>query len=135
MASGIYERFKANLMNKICDLEADTIKVMLLDNSHSFTATDNVIGDVSTNEVTGTAYSAGGATLASGAVTQASTTKWDGTDTTWASSTITAYHAVIWDDTAATDDLIASIDFAAAKSSSSGNFTIQWHANGIITLA
>ena len=135
MASGIYQRMKANLMNKIVDLEADTINVMLLDNSHSFTATHNVIGSVSTNEVTGTGYSAGGAALASKAVTQGSSAKFDAADTTWASSTITAYHAVIWDDTVATDDLIASIDFAAAKSSSSGNFTIQWHGNGIITLA
>jgi len=122
-------------MNKIVDLEADTIKVMLLNNSHAFTATHNVIGDVSANEVSGTGYTAGGATLAGKAVTQAATTKWDATDTTWASSTITAYHAVIYDDTVATDDLIASIDFGAAKSSSAGNFTIQWHADGIITLA
>jgi len=135
MASGIYNRFKANLMNKVVDLEADTIKVMLLNNSHAFTATHNVIGDVSANEVSGTGYTAGGATLAGKAVTQAATTKWDATDLTWGSSTITAYHAGIYDDTVGTDDLIASIDFGGAKSSSSGNFTIQWHADGIITLA
>ena len=135
MASGIYYRFKANLMNKEIDLEADTIKVMLLDNSHSFTATDNVIGDVSANEVSGTGYTAGGGTLAGKAVTQGATTKWDATDLTWAASTITAYHAVPWDDTIATDDLLCSIDFGGAKSSSAGNFTIQWHADGIITLA
>ena len=40
MASGIYNRFKANLMNKVVDLESDTIKVALYDNSHAFTATD-----------------------------------------------------------------------------------------------
>ena len=51
MASGIYNRFKANLMNKVVDLEADTIKVMLMSSSHSFAATNNVIGDVSTNQV------------------------------------------------------------------------------------
>ena len=135
MASGIYNRFKANLMNKVVDLEADTIKVMLLSNSHSFTATHNVIGDVSGNEASGTGYTAGGATLGSKAVTQAATTKWDAADTTWASSTITAYHAVIWDDTVATDDLIASIDFGGAQSSNNGDFTIQWHTDGIITLA
>ena len=136
MASGIYNRFKANLMNKILDLEADAIKVMLLDNSHSFNAAHNVIGDVNANELAATGnYVAGGATLASGAVTQAATTKWDGTDVAWTTATFTAYHAVIWDDDVATDDLIASIDFGAAKPVVDGTFTIQWHTNGIITLA
>ena len=135
MASGMYDRFKANLMNKIVDLEADTVKVMLLDNSHAFTTTHNVIGDVSANQITGTGYTAGGATLASMAVTQGTTTKWDATDTEWTTATFTAYHAVIYDDTVGTDDLIGSIDFGAAKSVSAGTFKIQWHADGIVTLA
>jgi len=135
MASGIYNRFKANLMNKVVDLEADTIKVMLLNNSHSFTATHNVIGDVNSHQITGTGYTAGGATLASKADTQASTTKWDAADTAWTSASFTAYHAVIWDDTIATDDLICSFDFGGAQTVTSGTFTIVWNANGIITLA
>jgi hypothetical protein len=40
MASGIYNRFKANLMNKVVDLEADTINVSLYNGTHAFTATD-----------------------------------------------------------------------------------------------
>ena len=51
MTSGIYNRFKANLMNKEVDLEADTIKVALLNNSHSFTATHNTWSQVSANEL------------------------------------------------------------------------------------
>jgi hypothetical protein len=136
MASGIYNRFKANLMNKEIDLEGDTIKVMLLNDSHSFTATNNVIGDVNTNELAnGNGYTTGGATLASKSVTQAATTKWDAADTAWSASSFTAHHAVIWDDSVATDDLICSIDFGGAKTVSSGTFTIQWHTDGIITLA
>jgi len=136
MASGIYNRFKANLMNKEIDMEADTIKVMLLDDSHSFSAAHNVVGDVNANELAnGNGYTTGGAALASKAVTQAATTKFDADDTAWAASTFTAYHAVIWDDTIATDDLICSIDFGGAKTVSAGTFTIQWHADGIITLA
>ncbi len=135
MASGIYERFKANLMNKIVDLEADVIKVSLLDTNHTFSATDNVWTDVSTNELpTAGGYTAGGATLAGAAVTQAATTKFDGTDTAWTSATFSAYHAVIWDDTVGTDDLICSFDFGGVKTVTAGTFTIQWHANGIITL-
>lgn len=133
MASGIYNRFKANLMNKVVDLEADTIKVTLYDNSHSFTASDT---DYTTdNELATTGgYTQGGNTLASKAVTEAATTKWDADDTAWTSATFTAYHAVIYDSTAG-NDLIASIDFGGAKTVAAGTFTIQFDANGIITLA
>ncbi len=135
MASGIYNRFKANVFNKEVDLEADVIKVSLMDNVHAFTATNSVIGDVSANELpTAGGYTAGGATLASAAVTQAATTKFDGADTAWTSATFSAYHAVLWDDTHATDDLICSFDFGGIKTVTAGKFTIQWHANGIITL-
>jgi len=34
-----------------------------------------------------------------------------------------------------TDDLICSIDFGGAQTVTAGTFTIQWHADGIITLA
>ena len=134
MASGIYSRYKSNLMNKICDMEADTINVMLLDSSHSFAAANTVIGDVDANEVAGTGYVAGGAALAGKAVTEAATTKFDATDLTWSTASITAAHAVIYDITA-TSNLIASIDFGGDVTSSAGDFTIQWHADGIITLA
>lgn len=135
MASGIYNRFKANLMNKEVDLEGDTIRVALLDSSHSFTATHNTWSQVSANEVSGTGYTANGEALASKAVTQAATTKFDADDVEWSSATFTAAHAVIYDDTLAGDDLIASIDFGGDQAVSGANFTIVWHTDGIITLA
>ena len=133
MASGIYNRFKANLMNKEVDLEADTINVALYDNSHSFTATDT---DYTTSNELATAggYTQGGQALDSKAVTEAATTKWDAADESWTSASFTAYHAVIYD-TSVTNDLIASIDFGGAQTVLSGTFTIQWNASGIITLA
>ena len=135
MSSGIYNRFKANLMNKVVDLEADTIKVALLDGDHGFTATHNNWSEVSSNELAAAGnYATGGATLADGAVTQAATTKFDATDTAWSSASFTAYHAVIYD-TSASNDLICSFDFGGAQTVSSGTFTIQWHTDGIITLA
>lgn len=135
MASGIYNRFKANLMNKEIDLEADSIKVMLLDDNHSFSAANNVIGDVSGNEISGSGYSAGGQALSNKGVTQADTTKFDADDTAWTSATFSAYHAVLYDDDIGTDDLICSVDFSGEQAVVSGTFTIQWHANGIITLS
>lgn len=135
MASGVYNRFKANLMNKEVDMEADTINVALFDNSHSFSAADNVWADISANEISGTGYTTKGAALTSKAVTQASTTKFDAADLTWSTGTFTAYHAVIYDDTVASDPLIASIDFGGAQTVTAADFTIQWHVDGIITLA
>ena len=135
MASGIYNRFKANLMNKVLDLEADTIKVILLDTNHSFSAANTVLTDVSGNELAATGgYSTGGNTLANAAVTEAATTKWDADDTAWTSATFTAFHAVIYDSTAS-DNLIASIDFGGGKAVAAGTFTIQFDSSGIITLA
>lgn len=133
MASGIYSRFKANLMNKVVDLEADTIIVSLYDDSHSFTAADTDY--TTTNELaTAGGYTRGTKELTGKAVTEGATTKWDATvDTAWTAATFTAYHAVIWDSTAG-NDLICSIDFGGAKTVSAGTFTIQWHANGIIAL-
>ncbi len=133
MASGIYNRYKANLMNKVVDMEGDTINVSLYNNSHSFTATDTDY--TTTNELATTGgYTQGGMALASKAVTEAATTKFDAADTAWTSATFTAYHAVIWDSTAG-NDLIASIDFGGAKTVAAGTFTVQWDANGIISLA
>lgn len=138
MASGLYQRMKANLMNKEVDLEADTINVSLMATGHAFTATHNLWSEVSANELaTAGGYTAGGAALAGKAVTQAEPAKWDATDTEWTSATFTAYHAVIHDLTAqaAANVLVGSIDFGGAKSVSAGTFKIQWDAAGIITLA
>ncbi len=134
MASGIYNRFKANLMNKIVDLEADVVKVMLMDTNHSFTATSNLISDVDANEISGTGYTADGDALANKSVTQAATTKWDADDSVWAGATFTTHHAVIYDVTAASN-LICSIDFGGAQTVTGGTFTIAYHASGLITLA
>ena len=135
MASGIYDRFKANLMNKILDLEADTIIAILLDDSHGFTTTHNNLTDVSANELdTAGGYTQQDKELAGKAVTQGATTKWDATDTSWADATFTAYHCVLYDETAA-NDLICSIDFGGGKEVAAGTFKIQWHVDGIVDLA
>lgn len=134
MASGIYNRFKANLMNKEVDLEGDTIRIALLNSSHSFTATDNTWSDVSANEVSGTGYTANGEALANKSVTQGSTTKWDADNVTWSGCTFNVSHAVIYDDTLANDDLICSIDFGGQETLSDQTLTIEFDSDGIITL-
>lgn len=137
MASGMYNRFKYDLMAGEMDLEDDAlIKVMLMKQAHEFVATHNVIGDVSDEEIAATGgYSAGGKTLAGKSITQAAATKWAATDVEWAAATFSTWHAVIYNDTHATDDLICSFDFGGEKVVSAGTFKIHWHVNGIITLA
>lgn len=137
MASGIYNRTKYNLGKKLMDFSADTFKVILLNNSHSFTASNNLYSDISANELaTAGGYTSGGATLATLTYAQDDVNnlaQWGATNTVWSSATFTAYFAVIYD-TTVSNSLVACIDFSGAKSVTSGTFTIQWSASGIIRL-
>jgi len=136
MANGIYPRYFANLMNKVVDMEADTIKVALMSDSHAFNPAHQVWGDVSANDIGNkVVYVAGGSALAGKAVTQGTTTKFAATDHAYGpGETLTCYFAVLWDDLAGSDELICSIDFGGAQTCTNGTFTIQWHPNGILTL-
>ena len=136
MSSIFYNRFFANQSNKIIDWEADTIKVALTTSSYTPNKAHNTFSQI-TNEVSGTGYTAGGATLGSATVTEDDTNdlvKLDGADVTWTTSTITnARYAIVYDSTLANDDLIACIDFVTNRSSVASDFKIQWHADGILT--
>jgi hypothetical protein len=135
-----YGSLIAKAFNKEVDFDSDTIKVALLSSSYTPNQdTDDYWNDVSSYEVTGTGYTAGGATLANKAVTYTSgtnVTKFDGDDVSWTSSTITARYAVIYDASPATDStkpLIGYVDFGSNQSSSSGTFSIVWDSAGIFT--
>lgn len=133
MASGIYNRFKADLMNGVLDLVNDTINGALLDSNHSFTATDNTWSDVSANEISGTGYTAGGQALANKSVTQGSPTYWDADDLVWdGDATFDADHLVLYQ--SSTGDLICSFDFGGTESVSGGTFTVEFNTSGIIDL-
>lgn len=135
MASGVYQRFLANIMNKLIDLSAgDTITCALMTDSHSFTGTHNTWSQVSANEITGTGYTTPGKDLTTPSVTQGSPTYFDADDVEWTSASFSAYHAVLYDNTLAGDDLIASFDFGGVQTVTSGTFKIQWAAGGIVTL-
>jgi hypothetical protein len=139
MAAKLYGSVIAKVFNKEIDFDTDTIKVMLLTSSYTPNQdTHDYLDDVVANEVTGTGYTAGGATLANKAVTYDSatnTTILDADDTTWASSTITARYAVIYDSSPATNatrPLIGYVDFTSDQSSNAGSFTLTWDATGIV---
>ena len=139
MADVIYNAFKKNIMNGSIDLDTDTIKVALVTSSYTPNQdTDDMFDDV-TNEVSGTGYTAGGASLANKTVTQDNTDNegvFDADDVTWSTSTITARAAVVYKSTgtASTSPLICYIDFGSDKISTAGNFIIAWNAEGIVNL-
>ena len=136
MANLITNQYLTKVQEKAYNLESDTLKVALLTSSETPSKDDTTFS--ATNEVSGTGYTAGGATLANVAVTQDDSgdlAKVDCDDVTWSTSTITgARYAVIYD-TTNTKSLICSIDFGGAQTVTAGTFTIEWNASGIITLA
>ena len=123
------------------DMEADTIKLMLLTSSHTIDDDADVfINDVSANEVSNSGgYSAGGGTLTTTASTDdsANTGVLDAVDITFAAATIAAAFAVIYKDsgTPSTSPIICTIDFGGTKTSTVGDFKIAFASAGILTLA
>lgn len=134
----LYGKVFTALWNKEIDYDSDTIKVMLTTSLYTPDQDTHDYKDDVTNEVTGTGYSAGGATLASKTVTYTAATNkhvLDAADTSWASSTITARTAVMYDDTPATDATKPLICYQQSDSdivSTAGTFTVQWNASGIV---
>lgn len=135
----LYGAFIDKLAQKEIDLDSDTFKVMLCTSTYTPNQDTHDYKNDITNEVTGTGYTATGATLASvtwGYTSGTNTWKFDAADTSWASSTITARYAVIYDSTPATDatrPLVGYIDFGADFVSTGGSFDIVWAAAGIFT--
>lgn len=134
----LYSSFSAKVANKEIDFDSDTIKVALCTSTYTPNQnTHDYFNDI-TNEVTGTGYTAGGATLGTKTVTQSTTTyTFDAADTVWTTATVTARYAIVYDatpGTAATNPLIGYIDFGADVTATAGDFTIVWNASGIFTM-
>jgi hypothetical protein len=97
-----------------------------------------------TNEVAGTGYTAGGSALTNVTPTLSSTTALtDFADLTFSSSTITANGALIYNTTtgggSSTTDAVCVLAFGGDKSSTNGDFTVQFPtadaSNAIIRIA
>lgn len=116
----------------------DTYKVKLL-TAATFDATHTTLAATGgTEATTATGYTAGGATLASVAVTTETTNdaKFDAADVTWTATggAITASYAILYNDTDANDPPVAFINFDGSQSAGDGtDFKIIWNANGIFT--
>ena len=120
--------FKVALLNGEMDFSADTsqtFKLALLTSSATLDATTTAYS--TTNEVSGTGYTAGGNTLtiAANPASSGTTAFLDFADTTFASSSITARGALIYK-SGGGDPAIAVIDFGEDKQTSSADFVIQF---------
>ncbi len=137
MADIIFSSFPKYLGDGTIDLDNDTLKCMLLTESYTIDATDTVVVDLGSVEVSGTGYTAGGVSLTGVSwETAGTTTTLDFNDAQWPNASFTARYAVIYDDTPTSpaDPLICLFDFGSNQTVSNGTFTIQFNASGVISI-
>ena len=137
ITSAVCTSFKVELLKGEHNFTAstgDTFKIALYTSSATLGA--STTDYASTNEITntsGTAYTAGGATLTSVTPVADSTTAiCDFSDVSWTDASFTANGALIYDTTTgtgtSTTDAVAVIAFGGDKTATSGTFTIQFPA-------
>ena len=133
--------FKKELLEGLHDFRtssSDVFKLALYNNSASFDAATTAY--TTSNEVSGTGYTAGGDSLAKQDPTTSATTAYvDFTDLTFSDATITARGALIYNDSASGDPAVVVLDFGGDKASTNGDFTIVFPtadaSNAIIRIA
>ena len=116
----------------------NTFKLALFTSSATIGASTTAF-DASDNEVTGTNYTSGGANLTSVTPTTSGTTALgDFADLTFSNATVTARGALIYN-SSASNKAVCGLDFGGDKTSTAGDFTIQFPtadaSNAIIRIA
>jgi hypothetical protein len=133
--------FKKELMTATHNftVASDQFKLALYNNSASFTAATTAY--TSSNEITGTNYTAKGNFLTSVTPTTSGTTALtDFADEVFSNVTISSVRgALIYNEAASGDPSVCVLDFGADKGATSGDFTIVFPAadasNAIIRIA
>jgi len=133
--------FKQALLDGEMDFSSDTAqtyKIALYTSSATLDASTTAYSV--TNEVSGTGYSAGGNTLtiSTNPTTSGTTAYLSFSNTTWSTATITARGALIYQ-SGGSNPAVAVLDFGSDKTSTAGDFTIQFPtadaSNAIIRIA
>ena len=120
--------FKVELLDEQHDLLADTLKIALFTSSASLGA--GTTAYATTNEISGTGYTAGGETLTSKTADTTGTTAFlDFANPTWTSASFTANGALIYNDTNS-DKAIAVLAFGGDFTVAGGTFEIVLPAAG-----
>jgi hypothetical protein len=145
ITSALCTSFKKELLERKHDFNTTsghTFKIALYTSSASLDAATTAY--TTSNEVVGTGYTAGGIALTNIDPTSSGTTAFvDFADATWASATITAAGALIYNTTtdggSATTNAVAVISFGGDKTSTNGDFVVQFPvadaSNAIIRIA
>ena len=119
--------FKQQLLLGEHDLDTDVIKIALYTSAATLSAATTAY--TTSDEVVGTGYTAGGNTLTGATVSLSGTTAFvDFSDTTWSTATITARGALSYN-SSKSNKAIAVLDFGADKTSTAGDFTVQFPTN------
>lgn len=115
------------------DLDLDTAKLALYDNTITpdFNASNPTYS--TTGEIVGTGYTAAGKVVTTATLVAASGfIVWDGDNVQWDSSTLTGVRGgQILADYLSPKRLIIGIDWGSAYTTADGTLLIAWHANGI----
>tara|TARA_R100000234_G_C4959981_1_gene161317 strand:- start:227 stop:646 length:420 start_codon:yes stop_codon:yes gene_type:complete len=122
---------KEDLLTGDVHFDTDTFKIALFTSDATLDASTTAYS--TTNEVSGTGYTAGGNTLSGASVTVSDNVAFvDFADTTWASSTITARGALVYN-TSNSNASIAVLDFGSDKTSSNSTFQVTFPAASATT--
>lgn len=115
--------FKKELFEAEHDFTADTFKIALFTSSATLGASTTAYS--TTNEVSGTGYTAGGETLSNITVTTSGITAFiDFDDVSITNATITARGALVYN-SSKSNKAVAVYDFGSDQSSTAATFTIQ----------
>ncbi len=129
MASLIYNSCLNDMATGAIDFDTDTFKIMLVTSSYTPNKDTHTKRSNVTNEITGTGYTSGGTTTTVTVTNDTANDRIDidFSDVSWTSATLTAAAAVIYKSTgtAATDNLVAYLDFAGNVISTNGTFTVD----------
>lgn len=129
MASLIYNSCLNDMATGAIDFDTDTFKIMLVTSSYTPNKDTHTKRSNVTNEITGTGYTSGGTTTTVTVTNDTANDRIDidFSDVSWSSATLTAAAAVIYKSTgtAASDNLVAYLDFAGNVISTNGTFTVD----------
>jgi hypothetical protein len=127
LTAGMCNSFKEELLKAIHNFTTDTFKIALYTESATLGPATTVY--TTSNEASGSGYTAGGNTLAGATVSLSQGIAFvDFSDTTWAASSFTARGALIYNSSKA-NRAVAVFVFDEVKTTSSGNFQIQFPFN------
>jgi len=120
--------FKEDLFQGEQDLDTDTIKIALYTSSATLDSTTTAY--TTTEEITGTGYTAGGVTLTGATIGTSGTTAYvDFDDPEWTSASFTTAGALIYNSTQS-NQAIAVLSFGGDFTVTSGTFRIVFPAAG-----